>query len=412
MKLKKISKLLNEELKRQQSHIELIASENFVSNDVLTAGGSILTNKYAEGFPGRRYYGGCEFVDSIEQNAINTLKKLFNAKYANVQPHSGSTANAIVYLALLKPGDKVLAMGLNEGGHLTHGSKVNFSGKTYNFYHYGVDQKNNKLDYEAILQQALEIKPKLIVCGASNYSRKIDFKKFQSIAKKVGCYLMADMAHIAGLVAAGVHENPAAYCDVVTSTTHKTLRGPRGGIILSNNENLFKLLDSATFPGEQGGPLEHIICAKWVSFEEALKPEFKKYIKQVVANCDIFSKTFIKHNFPVISGGTDNHLCCVNVFQNNMVTGDLVENWLYEAKIVINKNTIPYDKNPPKHPSGIRMGTAAMTTRGFKEKEFVKVAEWIIEIIKNKGNKKIIQKVNKEVSSLIKKFPIYQNLKY
>ncbi|WP_033160247.1 serine hydroxymethyltransferase [Mycoplasmoides alvi] len=412
MKNKIVSKLLNQELIRQQSHIELIASENFVSEDVLIAAGSVLTNKYAEGFPGKRYYAGCEFVDAIEMEAIETLKQIFKAKYADVQPHSGSSANAIVYLSLLKPGDKVLAMGLSEGGHLTHGSNVNFSGKIYDFYHYGVNKVNNCLDYDAIEKYAIKIKPKLIVCGASNYSRKIDFKKFASIAKKVNAYLMADIAHIAGLVAVNEHMNPLPYCDVVTSTTHKTLRGPRGGIIMSNNEAIFSKLRSASFPGSQGGPLEHIIAAKLVAFKEVTKPSFKKYIQQVIKNAKVFADYFQNHGFDVVTGGTDNHLFSINIYKNHHVTGDQVEEWLTAAKIIVNKNTIPYDENSPNKPSGIRLGTAAMTTRGFKTKDFIDVAKWIIEIITNKGNSKTIEKISKLVSEKIKKFPIYQNLKY
>ncbi|WP_027124222.1 serine hydroxymethyltransferase [Mycoplasmoides pirum] len=409
---KELTKLLNKELKRQQSHIELIASENFVSEDVLKVMGSILTNKYAEGFPGKRYYAGCEFIDQIESLAIETLKKIFNAKYADVQPASGSIANAIVYLALLKPNDKVLAMGLNEGGHLTHGSNVNFSGKIYNFHHYGVNPKTQTLDYDAILEQAIKIKPKLIVCGASNYSRKIDFKKFSEIAKKVNAYLMADVAHIAGLIVAKEHMNPLPYCDVVTSTTHKTLRGPRGGIIMSNNEAIFSKLKSASFPGTQGGPLEHIIAAKLVAFQEASKPAFKTYIKQVVKNSKTFAEVFKSNGYNVVANGTDNHLLSIDVFKKNKITGDQVENWLMEASIIVNKNTIPYDTNTPNKPSGIRLGTAAMTTRGFKEKDFAEIANWIIEIINSNGNMKIINKIKKLVALKIKKFPIYQKLKY
>lgn len=412
MQDKSIAALLNKELNRQQSHIELIASENFVSKDVLLAAGSILTNKYAEGFPGKRYYGGCEIVDQIEINAIETLKKLFDAKYVDVQPHSGSTANSIAYLALLKPYDKVLAMGLNEGGHLTHGASVNFSGKTYTFYHYGVDKKTNLLNFSEIEKQATKLKPKLIVCGASNYSRKIDFKKFALIAKKVNAYLMADVAHIAGLIVANEHQNPLPYCDVVTSTTHKTLRGPRGGIIMSNNEAIFSKLRSASFPGSQGGPLEHIIAAKLVAFKEALKPSFKKYIQQVIKNAQAFAEQFQKNNFEVITGGTDNHLFSVNVYKKHKLTGDQVETWLMEANIVINKNTIPYDTNPPTKPSGIRLGTAAMTTRGFKTNDFVDVAFWIMEIINSCGNKNVIKKIAKLVKQKTAKFPIYKNLKY
>uniref|UniRef100_UPI0004827009 serine hydroxymethyltransferase n=1 Tax=[Mycoplasma] testudinis TaxID=33924 RepID=UPI0004827009 len=408
----KLRKLLNKELQRQQDYIELIASENYASSDVLEAAGSILTNKYAEGFPGKRYYGGCKYVDEIEQLAIDSLKKLFNAQYANVQPHSGSTANAIVYLALLNPGDKVLAMDLNAGGHLTHGSKVNFSGKTYEFHSYGLNPETELLDYAAIEKQALQIKPKLIVCGASNYSRFIDFSKFQKIAKKCGAYLMADIAHIAGLIATKLHPDALPYCDVVTSTTHKTLRGPRSGIIMSNNPDLFKKLNSATFPGSQGGPLEHIIAAKYVAFEEALKPSFVTYQKQVLANAKALAKVFQENGFHVTSNGTDNHLLSVNVFKKVQVTGDLVEKWLYDAGIVVNKNTVPNEPNSPQKPSGIRLGSPAMTTRKFKCKEFVQVGQWIVDIINSKGDLKTIKDIKSKVRVLLKRFPIYTGLKY
>ncbi len=369
-----LRRLLNAELRRQQSHIELIASENFVSRDVLEAAGSVLTNKYAEGFPGKRYYAGCEVIDEIETLAIETLKRLFGAKYADVQPCSGSVANAIAYLALLRPGDKVLAMGLSEGGHLTHGSRVNFSGQIYEFHHYGVNKQTQTLDYAAIADQAKKLKPRLIVCGASNYSRAIDFGEFHAIAKKVGAYLMADVAHIAGLIVAGEHMNPIDWCDVVTSTTHKTLRGPRGGIIMSNNEALFAKLRSASFPGMQGGPLEHVVAAKYAAFAEAAKPSFKAYIRRVVANAKAFAAAFEKGGYAVVSGGTDNHLLAIDVFKKSGVTGDAAEQWLARANVIVNKNTVPYDVNPPKKPSGVRMGTAAMTTRGFGKRDFAQVA--------------------------------------
>ncbi|MDC4182649.1 serine hydroxymethyltransferase [Mycoplasma bradburyae] len=407
-----IINLINKELQRQKDHIELIASENYVSKNVLKATGSILTNKYAEGTPNKRYYGGCEFVDQIESLAIEKLKKLFGAKHANVQPHSGSTANSAAYLALLKPGDKVLAMGLNDGGHLTHGSKVNFSGKIYDFYHYNVDKNTHLLDYDEILKKALEIKPKLIVCGASNYSRFIDFKKFKEIADQVGAYLMADVAHIAGLIVTGYHQNPIPYCDIVTSTTHKTLRGPRGGVILTNKEELIKKIDSAVFPGELGGPLVHVIAAKAIAFEEALQPEFKTYIKNVIDNNKAFCDAFIKKGYKIIANGTDNHLFTIDLFSKFNLTGDLVENWLYEAGIVVNKNTIPYDSNKPTNPSGIRLGTAAMTTRNLDQNDFIQISDWIDQIIKSKGNKDIINKIKKEVKKLLDKHPIYEDLSY
>lgn len=412
MQSSKLKSLLNSELWRQQNYIQLIASENYVSEDVLQAAGSVLTNKYAEGFPYKRYYAGCYNVDEIEQEAINLLKKLFNTSYANVQPHSGSTANAIVYLALLKPGDKVLAMDLKAGGHLTHGSKANFSGKIYEFHTYGLNTETEILDYDAIEKQALEIQPKLIVCGASNYSRIIDFKRFSEIAKKCGSYLLGDIAHIAGLIAAKLHPDALNYCDVVTSTTHKTLRGPRGGIIMSNNEAIFKKLNNATFPGYQGGPLEHIIAAKYVAFEEALKPEFKEYQKQVLINAKVMANVFINHGFHVVSNGTDNHLLSIDVFNKARVTGDLVEQWLHDAGIVVNKNTIPNETNSPMKPSGIRVGSPAMTTRKFGINEFKMVSEWIVQIIKSMGDNAIIELIKAKVQTLLKQFPIYENMKY
>ncbi|WP_027121987.1 serine hydroxymethyltransferase [[Mycoplasma] imitans] len=407
-----IFKLINHELQRQKDQIELIASENYVSEAVLRAAGSVLTNKYAEGTPNKRYYGGCEYVDQIESIAIEKLKQLFGARHANVQPHSGSTANAAAYLALLKPHDKVLAMGLNDGGHLTHGAKVNFSGKIYDFHHYNVDPNTYLLDYEKIMEKAIEVQPKLIVCGASNYSREIDFKKFREIADKVGAYLMADIAHIAGLIVAGYHQNPVPYCDIVTSTTHKTLRGPRGGVILTNKEELMKKIDSAVFPGELGGPLMHIIAAKAIAFDEALQPEFKTYIKNVIDNNKAFCDAFMKKGYEIIANGTDNHLFTINLFKKFNLTGDLVENWLYQADIVVNKNTIPYDTNKPMTPSGIRLGTAAMTTRGLTQEDFVKIANFIDEIIQWKGDENVISKVKSDVKKLLAKYPIYQDRTY
>lgn len=412
MKNKILQELLNSELKRQQEHIELIASENYVDEDILIAQGSVLTNKYAEGYPNKRYYGGCEFIDKIESLAIEKAKKIFNAKYANVQPHSGSQANAAAYLALLNPGDVILAMGLNEGGHLTHGSLVNFSGKIYKCFSYGVDKKTNKLNYKEILEIAKKVKPKLIVCGASNYSREIDFKEFRKIADKVGSYLLADVAHISGLIVAKCHMNPINYVDVVTTTTHKTLRGPRSGLILTNKEEIAKKIDSAVFPGTQGGPLEHVIAAKYICFENASKPEFKNYIKQVIKNIKTLSDSLKKYGYKIITDGTDNHLITVDVFHSKKITGDIVENWLSDANIIVNKNLIPYDSNKPKTPSGIRVGSPAMTTRNFKEKEFKKIAEWIHKIIESNGDKEIIHKIKLEVIETLKKFPIYTNIKY
>lgn len=407
-----IFKLINQELQRQQDQIELIASENYVSEAVLRATGSVLTNKYAEGTPNKRYYGGCDYVDQIESIAIEKLKKLFGARHANVQPHSGSTANAAAYLALLQPHDKVLAMGLNDGGHLTHGSKVNFSGKIYDFYHYNVDPNTYLLDYDEILKKAIEVKPKLIVCGASNYSRAIDFAKFRQIADHVGAYLMADIAHIAGLIVAGYHQNPVEYCDIITSTTHKTLRGPRGGIILTNREDLIKKIDSAVFPGELGGPLMHVIAAKAIAFDEALQPEFKTYIKNVIDNSKAFCEAFINKGYQIIANGTDNHLFTINLFKKFNLTGDLVENWLYQGDIVVNKNMIPYDSNKSMNPSGIRLGTAAMTSRGLVQSDFVQIADWIDQIIKAKGDLNVINKVKSEVKKLLVKYPIYQDRDY
>lgn len=412
MKNKTLKKLLNSELKRQQEHIELIASENYVDEDILVAQGSILTNKYAEGYPNRRYYGGCEIIDKIEFLAIEKAKEIFNAKYANVQPHSGSQANAAAYLALLKPGDVILAMGLNEGGHLTHGSSVNFSGKTYKCFSYGVDKKTNKLNYKEILELAISVKPKLIVCGASNYSREIDFKEFRKIANKVGAYLLADVAHISGLIVAKCHMNPIDYVDVVTTTTHKTLRGPRSGLILTNNEEIAKKIDSAVFPGTQGGPLEHVIAAKYICFDNASKPEFRKYIEQVIKNTKILSDSLKEYGYKIITNGTDNHLLTIDVFGSKKITGDIVENWLSQANIIVNKNLIPYDINKPKTPSGIRIGSPAMTSRKFKEKEFKLIAEWIHRIIQSNGSKKIINDVKFEVAKTLKKYPIYKNIRY
>lgn len=412
MKNQELKKILNDELNRQQNYIELIASENYVSEEILEAAGSIFTNKYCEGYPGRRYYGGCEYADQIENLAIEKAKEIFKANFANVQPHSGTQANIAAYLSVLEPHDKILAMGLNEGGHLSHGSKVNISGKNYESYHYGVDPKTQKIDYDQILKQANEIKPKLIVCGASNYSREIDFKKFSEIAKSVGAYLLADIAHISGLVVTGYHMNPLPYADIVTTTTHKTLRGPRSGLILTNNEQLIKKINSAIFPGTQGGPLMHIIAAKYLCFNEASKPEFKEYIKNVIDNIAALTKTLKSHGYKIVADGSDNHLLSVDLFSSKKVTGDLVENWLEQSHIVVNKNLIPYDVNTAKSPSGIRIGSAAMTTRGFKTEEFIKIGNWIHEIISSNGDTNIINKVKLEVNDLLKKFPIYQNIKY
>lgn len=387
---------------RQKEHIELIASENFVSDAVLEAQGSILTNKYAEGYPNKRYYGGCEFVDQVEILAQDRLKRIFNAKFVNVQPHSGSQANAAVYQALLSPGDRVLGMDLNAGGHLTHGYKLSFSGHYYEAYAYGVSRDDERIDYEEVLKIAIEVKPKMIIAGASAYPRVIDFKKFREIADTVGAYLFVDMAHIAGLVACGLHPSPLPYADVVTSTTHKTLRGPRGGIILTNDASIAKKIDRSVFPGQQGGPLMHIIAAKAVAFKEALDPNFKVYQTQVIKNAKALSDTFKSLGYKLISDGTDNHLILVDVKSKLGITGRDAEDALYKANITINKNQLPFDQEKPMLTSGIRLGTPAMTTKGFKENEFIKVAQLIDEVLSNINNEEVINKVEKEVLKLMK----------
>ncbi|BBM35872.1 serine hydroxymethyltransferase [Pseudoleptotrichia goodfellowii] len=393
------------EEKRQEEGIELIASENFVSKAVMEAAGSVFTNKYAEGYPEKRYYGGCRNADTVEQLAINRLKEIFGAKYANVQPHSGSQANMGVYVALLEPGDTILGMGLSSGGHLTHGYKVNFSGKNYKGIEYGLHPETEMIDYEAVRNLALENKPKIIVAGASAYSRIIDFKKFKEIADEVGAYLMVDMAHIAGLVAAGEHPNPLKYADVVTSTTHKTLKGPRGGIILTNNEEIAQKIDKVIFPGIQGGPLMHIIAAKAVAFKEALSPEFKEYQRQVVKNAEVLSEELVKGGLRIVSGGTDNHLMLVDLRPKG-VTGKLAEEKLEEAGITCNKNAIPNDPEKPFITSGIRLGTPAITARGMKEKETAEIARMILKVLENVNDKEKIKEVKNEVYELTKKFPL------
>ncbi|MCF0217801.1 MAG: serine hydroxymethyltransferase [Malacoplasma sp.] len=412
MKNQVLKKILNDELKREQEYINLIASENYVDTDILEATGSVFTNKYCEGYPNKRYYGGCKFADEIEQLAIDKAKQIFNAKYANVQPHSGTQANIAVFLALLNPYDKILAMGLNEGGHLSHGAKVSISGKNYTAHFYGVDPVTQSIDYDAVLEVAKQVQPKLIICGASNYSKKIDFKKFRDIADAVGAYLLADIAHISGLIVAGYHMNPLPYAHVVTTTTHKTLRGPRSGLILTNDEEMIKKINSAVFPGTQGGPLMHVIAAKYICFELASQPEFKQYIKDVINNTKILSQTLESFGYKIIADGTDNHLISVDLYASKGLTGDLAETWLEQSNIVINKNLIPYDKNPAKTPSGIRLGSAAMTTRGFKEKEFIQIANWIHKVLESKGDLNVIQQVKSEVKSLLDKFPLYQDIKY
>lgn len=396
-----------EEEKRQEEGIELIASENFVSKAVMEAAGSVFTNKYAEGYPERRYYGGCVNADTVEQLAIDRLKKIFGAKFANVQPHSGSQANMGVYVSLLEAGDKILGMALSSGGHLTHGYKVNFSGKNYIGIEYGLNPETELLDYDEVRRLAVQEKPKIIVAGASAYSRVIDFKKFREIADEVGAYLMVDMAHIAGLVAAGEHPNPMEYADIVTSTTHKTMRGPRGGIILTNNEEIAKKIDKAIFPGIQGGPLMHIIAAKAVAFKEALSPEFKEYQKQVVKNAKAMADALVKGGLRIVSGGTDNHLMLVDLRPKG-VTGKMAEESLEKAGITCNKNAIPNDPEKPFITSGVRLGTPAITARGMKEDEAVKIAEMIIKVLENVNDDEKIAEVKNEVLKLTEKFPLYK----
>ena len=397
-----IMDIVERELERQQSHIELIASENFVSEAVLEAAGSYLTNKYAEGYPGRRYYGGCEIVDIAENLAIDRLKKLFGADHANVQPHSGSNANLGVYFAMLEPGDKVLGMNLSQGGHLTHGSPVNISGTYYNFVEYGVDKETETIDYEKVREIALEEKPKMIVAGASAYARAIDFKKFREIADEVGALLMVDMAHIAGLVAAGLHENPVPYADFVTTTTHKTLRGPRGGAILCKAEYA-KAIDKAIFPGIQGGPLMHIIAAKAVSFGEALKDDFKDYQEQVLKNAKALAEELTKNGFRIVSGGTDNHLVLIDV-RSKGLTGKVAEALFDEIGIATNKNTIPFDPESPFVTSGVRIGTPAVTTLGMKEDEMREIAKIMTLALEEDRD---VEKIKKMVTDLCEKFPLY-----
>jgi len=402
------------ELKRQQEHIELIASENIVSKAVLDAQGSVLTNKYAEGYPSKRYYGGCEFVDIAENLALERVKKLFDCSFANVQPHSGAQANGAVYLALLNPGDTILGMSLNSGGHLTHGAKVALSGKWLNSFHYEVDKNTGLIDYSEVEKIAVEKKPKLIIAGGSAYSRIIDFKKFRDIADKVGAYLMVDMAHFSGLVAGKGYPNPIKFADVVTSTTHKVLRGGRGGIILTNREDLYKKINSAVFPGYQGGPLLHVIAAKAAAFHEALKPNFKEYIKSVLENAKILSETLKNNGFKIFSGGTDTHLMLVDLRPFG-VTGKAAETSLCKANITCNKNGIPFDDEKPTITSGIRLGSQAATTRGFGLNEFKKVGELITEVIKGlsknkEDNNETESKVRNEVLKLCSNFPIYNHL--
>ena len=401
---KELKNALINERKRQNRNIELIASENYVSKDVLRLQGSILTNKYAEGYPGKRYYGGCEYIDIFESKAIEYVCKLFNCKYANVQPHSGSSANMAVYRSLLEKGDKVLGMSLSEGGHLTHGSSVNFSGIDYNVISYGL--VNEVLNYDEIEKIALKEKPKMIIAGCSAYSRKIDFKRFREIADKCGAYLMVDMAHIAGLVAGGVHQNPCDYAHVVTSTTHKTLRGPRGGIILTNDEEIIKKVNKTIFPGIQGGPLMHVVAAKAQCFYEALQDDFKYYAKNIIKNAHAMAEEFKKNNVKVISNGTDNHLMLIDVKSSFGLTGKDAEKVLDSIYITVNKNTIPGETEKPNIASGLRIGSAAMTTRGLNEKDFILIADIIIEALKNHDNKNVLRELKTRVINITKKYPI------
>ena len=395
------------ERQRQEDHIELIASENYASPRVLEAQGSVLTNKYAEGYPGKRYYGGCEYVDVAETLAIERAKKLFGADYANVQPHSGSQANAAVYLAMLKAGDRILGMSLDHGGHLTHGAKVNFSGKLFEAHQYGIRNDNGEIDYDALERQAVEVQPKLIIAGFSAYSRVLDFPRFRAIADRVGAYLMADMAHVAGLVAAGVYPSPVPYADVVTTTTHKTLRGPRGGLILARkNDELTKKFNSLVFPGTQGGPLMHIIAAKAVAFLEALQPEFVAYQQQVLFNARAMAAQLQRRGYRIVSGGTDNHLFLIDLSDKN-ITGKDADAALGRAHLTVNKNAVPNDPRPPMVTSGIRVGTPAATTRGFKEPEVVQVADWIADILDAEGSEAAIEQVRTAVTALCRRFPVY-----
>ncbi len=401
-----IAKLINKELSRQETHLELIASENFASKAVMEAQGSVLTNKYAEGLPNKRYYGGCEHIDEIEQLALERAKNLFGANWANVQPHSGAQANFAVFLSLLKPGDTIMGMDLSHGGHLTHGSPVNVSGKWFKTCHYEVDQRTEMLDMEAIRKKAIENQPKLIICGFSAYPRKIDFQAFRSIADEVNAYLLADIAHIAGLVASGLHPNPIPYCDVVTTTTHKTLRGPRGGLILSKDEELGKKLDKAVFPGTQGGPLEHVIAAKAVAFKEASESEFKIYSQRVISNAQVLSNQLQKRGISIVSKGTDNHIVLLDLRSIGM-TGKIADQLVSDIKITANKNTVPFDPESPFVTSGLRLGSAALTTRGFDEQAFQDVGNIIADRLLNPNDEDIKEKSIKKVSELCNKFPLY-----
>lgn len=422
MKDNAVFNLIHQELERQRDGIELIASENFTSQQVIDAMGSCLTNKYAEGYPGKRYYGGCEVVDQVEQLAIDRLKELFGAEYANVQPHSGAQANAAVFLAVLKAGDNILGFDLAHGGHLSHGSPVNFSGKVYKPHFYGVEKETGLIDMDKVEAKAIEVQPKLIVCGASAYSRDWDYARFRAIADKVGALLLADIAHPAGLIAAGLLNSPMEHCHIVTSTTHKTLRGPRGGIIMmgKNFDNpwgrttkkgtiikMSSILNSGVFPGMQGGPLEHVIAAKAVAFGESLQPEFKIYGKQVIRNAQAMAKAFVSKGYHLISGGTDNHLMLIDL-SNKGVTGKQAEQALVKADITVNKNMVPFDTRSPFVTSGIRVGTAAITTRGFKEEDCIKTVDWIDAILNDVKNEELIAQTKKEINAYMQQFPLYE----
>lgn len=416
--------LIEKELHRQQEGVELIASENFTSPQVMEAAGSCLTNKYAEGLPGKRYYGGCEVVDKVEDIARERLKELFGAVWANVQPHSGAQANAAVMLAVLNAGDQILGFDLSHGGHLTHGSSVNFSGKLYSPNFYGVEKETGRIDMDKVEAKALEVKPKLIICGASAYPRDWDFKRFREIADKVGALLLGDISHFAGLVAAGLHSNPLPYCHIITSTTHKTLRGPRGGVIMVGKDfdnpfgiknpkgelrKITELLDSGVFPGTQGGPLEHIIAAKAIAFGEALQPSFKQYGKQVIANAQAMANAFVQKGYNLVSEGTDNHLMLIDL-RNKNISGKKAEETLGKADITVNKNMVPFDDKSPFVTSGIRIGTPAVTTRGMKENDVIQVVEWIDGLLSNSEDENFINNTKKAVNSYMKKFPLYESI--
>ena len=401
-----IQRAIDGEIRRQEAHIELIASENYASPRVIEAQGTVLTNKYAEGYPGKRYYGGCEFVDQVEQLAIDRACALFGCQFANVQPHSGSQANGAVFLGLLQPGDTVLGMSLAHGGHLTHGAKPNFSGKTYNAVQYGLNPETGLIDYDEVEALAVEHKPKMIIAGFSAYSQKLDFARFREIADKVGAILMVDMAHVAGLVAAGVYPNPFPHADVVTTTTHKTLRGPRGGLVLTNDEDIAKKINSAVFPGGQGGPLMHVIAAKAICFKEAMGDDFQTYQQQVVKNAQAMAQVFVDRGFDVVSGGTENHLFLLSLIKQD-ITGKDADAALGQAHITVNKNAVPNDPRSPVVPSGLRIGTPAVTTRGFTEGDCRELAGWICDILDNMGDESVIERVRGQVSAICERLPVY-----